>query len=107
MRLKRCCEEGALMRPRGTYGELAQALCAAAASGPAPVRELCERAQVGYAAGRYTASRLVAGGALVPVQESRPMVLTVPDLQDTAPVLQMLPRSFWEAPEAAAGPGDT
>jgi hypothetical protein len=48
------------MRP---LGELAQALLNHAAA-PGTVRQLCERAQVGYGPGRYTASRLLAAGQL-------------------------------------------
>lgn len=88
-----------LGRPQGSYGDVALALRDAAVSGPAPVRVLCERAQVGYAAGRYTASRLVAAGQLVPVQTGRPMVLAVPPAGDElADRLDALHRSFWERP---------
>lgn len=84
-------------RPQGSYGAVALALREAAASGPAPVRVLCERAQVGYAAGRYTASRLVAAGQLVPVQPGRPMVLAVPPKGDElGDHLAALHRSFWD-----------
>jgi hypothetical protein len=67
-------------------GDLSVALLSAAAqSGPATVRELAERACVGYAAARYTSSRLVSRGELVALHEGRPMVLAVSaDL-----------RSFW------------
>ena len=86
-------------RPQGSYGGLAQALRDAAVSGPAPVRVLCERAQVGYAAGRYTASRLVAAGQLVPVQAGRPMVLALPPAgEELADHLDALHRSFWDQP---------
>lgn len=65
------------MRPRGSYGEIAQALRAAAAAAPGTVRELAGRACVGYAAARYTASRLASTGVLVAVDESRPAVLAL------------------------------
>lgn len=63
------------MRPRGSYGPVAQALIDAARAAPGAVRELCERAQVGYSAGQYTASRLVDSGALVVLEPGRPAVL--------------------------------
>ena len=93
-------------RPQGSYGGLAQALRDAAVSGPAPVRVLCERAQVGYAAGRYTASRLVAAGQLVPVQAGRPMVLALPPAgEGLADHLDALHRSFWDQPGLTADEG--
>lgn len=45
-------------------GEVAQAMLQAAWP-PARVTHVCERAQVGYGVGRYTASRLVQAGELV------------------------------------------
>lgn len=67
------------MRPRGSYGEIAGALTAAAErSGPGTVRELAARSRVSYAAARYTASRLVGAGALVVISPGRPAVLDVP-----------------------------
>jgi hypothetical protein len=84
------------MRPRGSYGEVALALCNAAQSGPASVRVLAERAQVGYGAARYTASRLVSAGDLVVVDGGRPSVLAVPPSGDTlADKLDDLHRQFW------------
>jgi hypothetical protein len=76
-----------LAAPRGRpWGDVSRALlCAAAAAGPCTVRELAERACVGYASARYTSSRLVSRGELVALHEGRPMVLAVSaDL-----------RSFW------------
>jgi hypothetical protein len=70
------------MRPRG---ELSQALVKAAASGPAPVRALAERAQVGYSAARYTASRMVDRGELVVLEAGRPALLGVPSAPPVAP----------------------
>jgi len=91
--------DGGVGRPQGTYGGIALALRDAAASGPATVRVLCERAQVGYDAGRYTASRLVAAGQLVPVQPGRPMVLAqAPEGDELGDHLVMLHRSFWDQP---------
>lgn len=85
------------MRPRGSYGEVALALCSAAQSGPAPVRVLAERAQVGYSVARYTASRLVSAGDLVVLDGGRPSVLSVPPAgEDLADKLDELHRSFWD-----------
>lgn len=56
-------------------GEVARALIAAAAT-PGTVRQLAERTHVGYAAARFTASRLVMRGILVAVDpEARPAQL--------------------------------
>lgn len=87
------------MRPRGSYGEVAQALLRAAGCGPAAVRTLAERAQVGYGAARYTASRLVSVGELVVLDpDARPAVLVLPDeaagAMDAA--LAELERRFWD-----------
>lgn len=65
-------------RPRRTYGEVAQALRVAADQGPGTAKQLAERAQVGYAAGQYTASRLQAAGELVKLNQGRPAVLGRP-----------------------------
>ena len=91
------------MRPRGSYGEVASALLEAAGEGAAPVRQLAERAQVGYAAARYTASRLVDQGALQVREAGRPAVLGVPMApggDGLADALNELHRSFWENPAA-------
>jgi hypothetical protein len=66
------------MRPRGSYGEVAQALLASADNGPGQVRQLAQRAQVGYAAARVSCSRLVARGELVVLDGGRPAVLARP-----------------------------
>lgn len=97
---------GCYGRPRGSYGEIGRAMLDAAGSGPAPVRELAQRAQVGYAAARYTASRLVSAGALRVVEDSRPVVLAAawPDDDDDAvPLEQVLRRSFWEREPGVTG----
>jgi hypothetical protein len=70
------------MRPRG---ELSQALVKAASQGPGPVRTLAERAQVGYSAARYTASRMVDRGELVVLEAGRPALLGVPTALAVAP----------------------
>ena len=59
------------MRP---LGDLALAL-EAAATEPATVRALCCKAQVGFVAGRKTASRMVGRGALVVVACQRPALV--------------------------------
>lgn len=82
------------MRPRG---EISTALLQSAASGPGRVRELAERAQVGYSAAEYTCSRLVRVGALVVLDASRPAVLALPPAGDElADKLDELHRSFWD-----------
>ena len=94
------------VRPRG---EFALAL-ARAASTPGTVRQLCERSQVGYTAGSYTATRMVQRGELVPVADlaprtvgpGRPPVLLVAAAAAPAPAdptAYLL--SFWERPAAA------
>lgn len=70
------------MRPRG---ELSQALVKAAAQGPGPVRALAARAQVGYSAARYTASRMVDRGELVVLEPGRPALLGVPSAVPQTP----------------------
>lgn len=90
------------MRPRGSFGEVAQAMLAAAGRGPGPVRELAERAQVGYGVARYTASRLVSVGELVVLDpDARPATLARPGDAtnsgvDAGDALAELERSFWE-----------
>jgi hypothetical protein len=66
------------MRPTGAFGGLAVALRAAAIESPGTVADLAGRAQVGYAAARYTASRLVERGELVVRVPGRPAVLGAP-----------------------------
>jgi hypothetical protein len=70
-----------MSRPRGTFGAVAQALLAAAGQQSGTVRELAMRAQVGQAAARYTACRLLEQGALKPQGDTRPHVLAVPDVE--------------------------
>lgn len=87
------------MRPRGSFGEVAQAMLAAAERGPGPVRELAERAQVGYDVARYTASRLVSVGELVVLDpDARPATLARPEdaANGVDAALDELERSFWE-----------
>lgn len=83
-------------RPVGAVGDVSKALLSAAqAAGPATVRELAARACVGYGTARYTATRLVSRGALVPVAEGRPMVLAA-----------AAARSFWEEEAGVAAIAD-
>jgi hypothetical protein len=65
-------------RPARSYGPVAEALVQAAGQGPAAVKDLAARAQVGFGVARYTASRLLAARALVVVAPGRPRVLGVP-----------------------------
>lgn len=91
------------MRPRGSYGDVAQALLRAADEGPGAVRTLAERAQVGYETARYTASRLVTVGELVVLEpDARPATLARPadraalECAGVDDALDALERSFWE-----------
>lgn len=95
------------MRP---LGEIALALHSAATE-PGTVRQFCERAQVAYGVGRYTASRMVQRGELVMLGEhaparqgpGRPASLLVAADAARAPVCDLgvvLSRSFWEQPSA-------
>lgn len=92
------------MRP---YGDITLALKAAAADGAAPVRTLCERAQVGYAAGAYTASRMVARGQLVR-GEGWPAALALPPGGDgLGDALAELQARFWRGTQVGtASEGD-
>lgn len=63
------------MRPRG---EIRVALVRAFDQGPATVNVAAQRACVGHAAARYTASRMVADGELVVLQPGKPALLAVP-----------------------------
>jgi hypothetical protein len=91
------------MRPPGDF---ARAL-ASAARQPGTVRQLCERAQVGFDVGRKTASRMLGRGDLLVLEVAptsgpgRPPAVVV--AAECAPVptitvLRALPRSFWETP---------
>ncbi len=95
------------MRP---LGDIAQALIQHAGT-PAPVRLLCERAQVGYDVGRYTTSRLLQRGLLVLAPDApavrqgrgRPaqLVMAAPaGADEEASAMALLQRSFWDAPPA-------
>lgn len=67
------------MRPKGSYGEIAQALRGAAVQ-EGTGRQLCARAQVGFDAGRKTISRMRERGDLVVVDPDRwPVVLASPE----------------------------
>lgn len=80
------------MRPPG---EVSLALLRAAAAGPAPVRVLAQRVQVGFDVARYTASRLVERGELARLSDVRPVVLGLPEHLGTVSASDSV-RSFWE-----------
>jgi hypothetical protein len=85
-------------------GEVSRALLSAAQHGPAPVRELAARAQVGFDTARFKAKDLVRIGALQALTDKRPRVLGLPQ-QRAEDAFVLLERSFWERPaeiEAAA-----
>lgn len=63
------------MRP---HGEIRTALLEAARSAPGNVRELACRAQVGFSAAKYTASRMLANDELVVLDAGRPATLAAP-----------------------------
>jgi hypothetical protein len=75
---------------------------------------LAGRAQVGYGAARYTASRLLARGDLVQLQGGRPAVLAVapcgavvtPAGGELGNALQALQRAFWRGQQAGGGDED-
>lgn len=102
-------------RPRGSHGEVRQALRDAWAEGPAPVREVAARAKVGLAVARYTASRMADDGQLVVVVEKRPAVLALADdarvcaLHDERETLRVrdalhqLGAAFWECADVQGG----
>jgi len=112
-----------MTRPSGSYGDVALALRIAALEGPGTVRTLAQRAQVGYSAARYTASRLCSRGELVVLDgAARPAVLVAAELLQThneplacaggaedAPgvhdALAMLSHGFWATAPAAAAQG--
>ena len=94
------------MRPYCAYGDVRQALAKAAEEAPGSVRELAERAQVGYSVARYTASRMLDRDELMVVEPGRPAVLAAPSCpalppggETLADALQRLHRCFWDSPE--------
>lgn len=76
-----------MSRPRESFGPVAQAMVQAARQQPGTVRQLAERAQVGYDVARYTAHRLVERGALRECTTGRPAVLGLADRQSGASAL--------------------
>jgi hypothetical protein len=88
------------MRP---LGDIARAMLQHAST-PGTVREVCERAHVGYGTGAYTASRLLSAGLLVadakapaPQRAARgrpPMVVMVAPEHDDEGVVHLLQRAF-------------
>lgn len=93
------------MRPRGSYGEVGRALIDQAKKQPGTVRELAQRAQVGYVTAAKTASRFVQAGELVKLNEGRPAVLALPDQgsQPEGNVFLLLSPSLWRREAAADG----
>ena len=96
-------------------GEIRHALLQAAAV-PGTVRDLCERAQVGLGAGRYTASRMRASGELLDLPDAaavrpggpgRPAAVVVAadamDWVQVSDAWDQLDRAFWETPVCIAG----
>lgn len=90
------------MRP---LGDIARALLHHAST-PGTVREVCQRAQVGYSVGAYTASRLLSAGLLAPAADAPaparqgrgrpPMVVqAAPAEPDDESALATLQRAFW------------
>lgn len=88
------------MRP---LGDIARALLEHAST-PGTVREVCQRAQVGYAVGAYTASRLLMAGKLeraeapAPARTGRgrpPMLVQAAQPEDDDSALATLQRAFW------------
>lgn len=78
-------------------GDVSRALLSAAEHGPGNVRELAQRACVGYDVARYKAKDLVRMGALQPLTEERPRVLGLPQHRaQHEDAFVMLERSFWE-----------
>lgn len=91
------------MRP---HGDVRLALFRAAEEAPGTVRQLAERAHVGYAVARTTASRMLDCDELVVVEQGRPAVLATPTCPAIPPggetlgdALQRLHRSFWGQPD--------
>lgn len=70
------------MRPRRVgrpMGEISLALLGAAQQGPATVRELAQRACVGYDTARFKAKDLVRVRVLLPQGDARPRLLGLPE----------------------------
>jgi hypothetical protein len=93
------------MRPRGSYGDIRQALLAAADQGPGSYSQLACRAQVGFDAARRTVSRMVGSGELVRVSSSRPVLLARPVAADAAEggptaLEQVMASTFWQRTSA-------
>jgi len=83
------------------FGDVSLALLSAAAQGPGTVRELAQRAQVGFGVARVKVSHLVRAGTLVPLTDERPRTLALPvEAQPpadaaTTDAFELLARSFW------------
>jgi hypothetical protein len=78
----------------------------AAAQGPGTAIELGNRAQVGRAAARVSASRLVARGDLVKAQDTRPAVLALPSESSGSRGAALLASALqaWQRPTALPSP---
>jgi hypothetical protein len=94
------------MRPYSSYGGVRQALTQAATEAPGSVRQLAERAQVGYSVAKYTASRMLDRDELVVIVPGRPAVLAAPTCPAIPPggetlgdALQRLRQCFWNSTE--------
>ena len=90
------------MRP---HGEVRSALLQAAREAPGQVRDLAARAQVGFSAAQYTATRMLASDELVVVSEGRRnRVLAAPAMppggETLAAALERLHQAFWQQPDA-------
>lgn len=97
-----------MSRPRGHFGPVAQALLRQVEAQPGTVREVAERAQVGYGAAAYTISRLVRQGLCV-LDGGRPAVVARSssatfDGDDVHTALDALAQCFWQ-PSSRQGNG--
>ena len=90
------------MRPRGTYGEVSKALLDAAKQQPGTVRELAQRACVGFDVARKSASRLKVSGALKPVHEGRPEVLAPATADRSSDTVMIFDARFWLRPSSGS-----
>ena len=89
------------MRPRGTFGEVGRALLQEAQRQPGTVKQLAERAQVGYQAAAATASRYLQGGQLVRVSSGRPAVLAASKPSEDGDAFLILSLTLWSRPSGA------
>lgn len=98
MRQKRCG------RP---MGEISLALVGAARQGPATVKQLAQRACVGYDAARFKAKDLVRAGVLQPLGDERPRLLGLPEQCPAGENPFALLETYWDRQlKAPQGAGD-